>query len=46
MDTEEIFEILQSCDVDQLIMIKSVAHELQLVHIDERLRQLISLLRE
>lgn len=46
MDTEEIFEILQSCDVDQLIMIQSVAHDLQLEHIEDRLCQLISLKRE
>ena len=46
MDTEEIFEILQSCDVDQIIRIKSVAQTLELEHIEDRLCQLISLLRE
>ncbi|WP_179087820.1 hypothetical protein [Paenibacillus amylolyticus] len=46
MDTEELFEILQSCDVDQMKMIKSVAHDLELEHIEERICQLISLKRE
>lgn len=46
MDTEEIFEVLQSCDVDQITKLKSVAQTLNLEHIENRLNQLISLLEE
>lgn len=46
MDTEEIFEILQSCDIDQITRLKSVAQTLNLERIENRLNQLISILKE